>query len=555
MPADTSGYDVVIVGAGTTGCVLAARLSENPQRRVLLLEAGADHTRIEDFPVEVAQAQSMAASFPGHPQNWSFVGELRNGQSYPLPRGKIVGGSSAVNGTFYIRGRREDFDGWAALGNDLWSFEQVLPFFRKSETDLDIADHYHGTDGPIPVQRAAPSELRPVSSAFTEACLESGFAEEPDKNAPGPEGVGPIPRNSVDGYRMNTAVTYLAAARDRPNLTVYGQTLVRRVLFQGSRAIGVEAERAGRPVTFHGAQIVLAAGGIKTPQLLQLSGVGPADQLRRFGVPIVHDSPGVGQNAKDHPTVHVSFRVDEKATALPPAFSAFQTCLNYAAPGSAVGDLQIACTAASYAQMIKAVPVAGRRRPRLPSYVKRPLRTLGALKELPTGLVITQAANQDNLVLLCSLDAEESLGEVVLDSADPRAAPAIRLNYLDDPRDLPRLVHSVRTAIDLLARPSFARIGMRRVGPSDKDLADDRTLGDWITSRLATSFHTSCTARMGPASDPTSVVDQRGRVHGVDGLRIADISIMPTITRRGPAATAVMIGERIADLMDREPAA
>ena len=212
-------YDAIVVGGGSSGCALAARLSENPARRVLLLEAGDDYPTLEDFPREVTLARSMASSFPGHPRNWNFVAELTANRRYPIARGKIIGGSSAINGTYFVRGRPEDFDHWAAQGFDLWSYEQVLPFFRKCETDTDFDNEFHGQNGPIPLRRPGADELRPVSRAFVEACRAAGFGDEPDKNAPGPSGVGPTPRNVRDGIRISTAIGYLTEARERANLT------------------------------------------------------------------------------------------------------------------------------------------------------------------------------------------------------------------------------------------------------------------------------------------------------------------------------------------------
>lgn len=548
---EAESYDVIVVGAGTAGCALAARLSEDEARRVLLLEAGPDYPSLDEFPVELSRARSMAATFPGHPNSWNFVGKLSPERSqYPLARGKVVGGSSSVNGTYFVRARPADFDNWAALGNPLWSYEQVLPFFRKSENDLDVVNEFHGQDGPVPVARPRPDQLRPVSQEFVQACLDAGFPEDPDKNAPDPEGVGPVTRNCVNGIRMNTAVCYLAPIRGRQNLTVLGQTLVRRVLFERTRAVGVEAEREGRPVTYRGDEIVLSAGGFTSPHLLMLSGIGPADALRKHGIDVVHDSPAVGQGAKDHPSLHVSFQVRDDGDRLPDDFMVFQTTLNHTAPGSdSVSDVQITCGAASYGAMLRAVPGASGKRAGLPSYLKRPRATLSALSKLPARLVLTEARMQDNLMLLCSLDAEKSSGEIFLKSADPTEAPGINLNYLSEPADIPRIVANLRVATELLRSPGFKRLGLKRVSPADDDLVSDDALESWIRSNLSTSLHTHSTARMGPASDTASVVDQHCRVHGVEGLRVVDISIIPAV-RRGPAATAVMIGERAAALFD-----
>jgi choline dehydrogenase len=534
-PLPAGEWDVVVVGAGSSGSALAARLVD-AGRRVLLLEAGADHPRSEDFPATLRDAATMGAATPGHPANWELTGELTDDLRWPVPRGRVLGGSSALNGTYFIRATRADLDGWAAEGNDLWSYDALLPAFERSESDADYGDRPgHGAAGPMPVARV--NRPHPVTDAFAAACDALGFPAEPDKNGDAPPGHGPVPFNVVGGVRVNTAMAYLSPRRHSPGLTVVGGVLVTRVLVEGGRAVGVETDRG--PV--RAAEVVLSAGAVGSPHLLMVSGIGPADHLRAHGIDVVADLPGVGADFTDHPDVYVTYRPAQR-TPMARGLLPLATTLN------TPDHLEVMPWLKPFSQVMLS-RASGSVLSGVAETLRRPAATLRALRHSSLSRMVDSARRRDDLYLAVALQQEDSRGRISLTTADPRVQPRIQYRYLTEATDRQRLREGVRLAAELLRTPAFTPLVAERTGLPDDVLADDRELDRWARAHLATAVHLAGSARMGPASDPGAVVDQYLRVRGIEGLRIVDTSVMPRVTSRGPAATAVVIGERAADLM------
>ncbi len=495
------GGRTIIVGAGSAGAVVAHRMTEAATHDVLLLEAGPDYPNSEALPGDLADGTRN--SMTAHDWGLSHLPSPTL-PSMPFPRGRVVGGSSAVNTCIALRGQPYDYDEWAARGLAEWSWERCLPAFKRLESDLDVQNEHHGERGPLPLRRHPPEELVPFQAAFLDGCESLGFDRCDDHNHPTSTGAGPHVMNKLEGRRVSAATAYLAPdVRRRPSLTIRAERLVHRVLFKGKRVVGVEASHGGRLERHEASQVVLSAGAVCTPGILLRSGVGPREVLRRLGVARVATNDGVGVRLLDHPGAAIFLLPREGVCRVGDPL--IQTTLRYAAEdGGRPNEMQLQ----------------------------------------PGSFLPTPWFDLPLLSLMCCVGKPRGVGSIVHASADPRARPILESDFFRDPDDLEKAAEALELAM-LVATSEPMRDLARFLVPREGRLSSRRALRDYIRGMNGSGYHPAGTAPMGTDDDRHAAVDSRGRVRGVEGLIVADASIMPTIPSANTNLATLMIGERI----------
>jgi choline dehydrogenase len=522
-------FDYIIVGAGSAGCVLANRLSASGQQRVLLLEAGG-----KDRNIWIHIPLGYGKLFTDPRVNWLYSSEPEpelNGRSVIQPRGKVLGGSSSINGLLYIRGQAEDFDHWRQLGNTGWSFDDVLPYFRKGENQERGADELHGAGGPLSVSDVAP---HPLCEAFIESAQLAGHKRTRDFNGRDQEGAGYFQTTTRNGRRCSTAIGYLKPARNRHNLSVVSNAPATRILFEGRRAVGVEYLQDGQKRSARANGEVIAAGGaFGSPQLLQLSGLGPAELLQQHGLPVVADMPGVGSDLQDHFQVRFGYRCSEPITindmmgslrtrmAAGLDYMLFRRGFLTIGAGYAGGFFKTDPALATPDVQVHFIPFSA--------------ETIGQKLHAFPGFIAS----------VCQL-RPESRGFVRIKSADPRQAPAIAPRYMTAQHDRDVMIAGMKVLRKIMAQKPIRRYIVEERMPGPKCEGDADFLA-YARANGTTVFHPTSTCRMG--SDVKAVVDERLRVHGIEGLRVVDGAIMPTVVSGNTNAAIIMIAEKGADMI------
>ena len=526
-------FDYVIVGGGAAGCVMASRLSEDPGISVCLLEAGGpDKSAFIQAPLGFAATAALGI----HSWNYSTVPQPGlNGRSGFQPRGKVMGGSSSVNAMVYTRGNALDYDHWAALGNPGWSYQDVLPLFKRSEnSECFGANDYHGIGGPLNVSYLrSPSS---INDAFLQACAEQGVPISKDYNGASQFGCAPAQVTQINGERCSAARAYITPHLARPNLTVFTGAHTQRLMLAGKRATGAEFIQEGKMQQVRARrEVILSGGAYGSPQLLMLSGIGPAAHLRQFGIPVVHDLPGVGQNLHDHVTTVLIYRTQRKDATFGLSLS---------------GLVSIVRSIFEWRKQRKGIITSNVAESQAFIYADPNEKAPDIQLALCTGIVDDHTRKNHlghGYTLHVTLMRPKSRGSVTLRSADAKDAPLIDPNFLSDPQDMATLINATRIGYKIMQSQAFTPYRGEMLYPLLPD--DPVQVEKFIRDHADTEYHPCSTCKMGPASDPMAVVDANLRVYGIENLRVVDASIMPQLVSGNTNAPTIMIAEKVAALM------
>jgi choline dehydrogenase len=526
-----NSYDYIVIGAGSAGAVVANRLSARAGATVLLLEAGPARHRWTRIPIGFAKLINNPAA------NWLYSGEPEastNGRRVPVPRGKILGGSSAINGMAFVRGQAQDFDTWAQMGNAGWSYDDVLPFFKRIERYDGGDDAYRGREGPLRVTNPPPR--LPLYAALIQAAGQVGIPHNPDYNGAVQDGIAMSQASIGKGRRMSTASCYLEPIRERTSLRIVTDALAEALLLEGRRCVGVRYSVHG---TMHQAraarEVVVSGGTINSPQLLELSGIGQPERLRGLGIEVRHALPGVGENLRDHYAPRTRWTVGTKG-------------ITFNDRGRGLGLVGQALRYALWRDgMLGMVAAPIRAFVRSREGLAAPDVLLGWVPMLtepgPKG---PKLMRESGVTCYAHPMRPESKGHIHISSADPGKPPAIRFNFLSSPIDVQITARAIRIARTVMTAPAMAPLRVSEIAPGPERTTDDDIL-DWVRRAGETTYHPIGTCKMG--NDLMAVVDARLRVHGIAGLRVADASIMPTLTSGNTNAPSIMIGEKAADMI------